>query len=889
MAVAVRSHAVGAHAAATAFTCGKPAGLLAGDLMIAHAMARGAPTSITMPTGFTTIGAEVVQGTAVRSEIAWKIATSADETASSYSFATTTTLGNMAAITAFTGHHTTTPINVSSGTANAATNTTLDTTTITPTVTGTMLVFFASVGDNTGTCSTYSCATNNPATWTEQYDVAGTDLDLAMAYGQYAPASATGQVQCITATIEQAVAHAVCIAPVSTGNTGTFTTTTAPATMVASGTQPIDGVFTANTAPATMVADGTVPVVGDFVTSTAPATMSASGVSSGTPTARTTAQAGNWNVTTTWTGGVVPLSFDRATVNHAVAVSVDAEIGGSVNATTGLTIGTAGTLTINTGITFTIKENVAQQGAGKVIQAAGSNVLFQSSAGVEIKVNIGDTHNGSARWTCNGTSGSRCTITSASGGGNASFNDGTGPWLQGGQMVCTYTDFTRIGTATTPAILTSPTASTATFSLDNCTLTTCGRIDGTYNISGDGNYSITNTTFSGTVDNTTTVDKGPHCLRLQNPNAKTTGTRVLTGNVFDKRTILYGATGFTITGNFFKEALATTFGAGFWASFSDNVIRMTRAEGDAGENSGEDGVNIAGSTLNNYWIHDAVSVINPHFLYIQKYDGNMTIDGDIFEHTGTGNEATANGDGVLLGNVPNPSSVGPPLIRYYGEVKNCIVLPNAAGNTSCTLVTGHGNINSEIRVHHNTCFLGGIQSGLVLQEDYDGHTGLCTDGRNNIFWDTSARGYKIQDSPNNVATSPVDIISAASANYNVGWNFLAGSNGNGYNDFDFSNPPPGVNDLNVNPNFVDSDRDMAKWDQSLGGPGTVANAVTEMAKKNTATFNSAYTIANLVSYVKAGFAPQNQALKNSGSDGTDRGAVAVVTASTNTGAFLQFM
>lgn len=222
MAVGVRSHALGSHAASTTFTCNKPAGLQVGDLMIAHCSCRGAPTSITMPSAtgsWNTILSEQQQGTTMRMEVAWRIADANDVAASSYSFSTTTSTGNIAAITAFTGFNSSNPINASSARANTAdASLTNDTTALNPSVAGTLLCQFHSLADNTAVTSNYRCLTNNPSPWTAQYAVAGTDLYHSMAHGQYAPSgSSTSDIMATIATNDQGVCLAICIAPDPSG------------------------------------------------------------------------------------------------------------------------------------------------------------------------------------------------------------------------------------------------------------------------------------------------------------------------------------------------------------------------------------------------------------------------------------------------------------------------------------------------------------------------------------------------------------------------------------------------------------------------------------------------------------------------------------------------
>lgn len=67
----------------------------------------------------------------------------------------------------------------------------------------------------------------------------------------------------------------------------------------------------------------------------------------------------------------------------------------------------------------------------------------------------------------------------------------------------------------------------------------------------------------------------------------------------------------------------------------------------------------------------------------------------------------------------------------------------------------------------------------------------------------------------------------------------------------------GINDITGDPLFLDKTRALATWDSSLGGPGTAAHAISEMLKLNGygGTFNAAYGLAALLTYVKAGFQP----------------------------------
>jgi len=83
----------------------------------------------------------------------------------------------------------------------------------------------------------------------------------------------------------------------------------------------------------------------------------------------------------------------------------------------------------------------------------------------------------------------------------------------------------------------------------------------------------------------------------------------------------------------------------------------------------------------------------------------------------------------------------------------------------------------------------------------------------------------------------------------------------------------GANDKAVEPQFVDATRTLATWDDYLGGIGTAENAIAEMLKLNASDFDTDYTITNLMTWVGAGYAPQNSALNGAGRYGADIGAV----------------
>jgi hypothetical protein len=196
---------------ANSTTCviAKPAGLTVGDLMIAQVVSKSSGTAVTAPSGWTQIRQDV-SGTSVRSALFWKIATSSDTSATDFTF-TTGKESNGGAITAWYGHDPTTPIDANNGQGNAA-STTVTSPGITPSAANCVILMICGVGDR-NTQSNYAIATDNPPSWTEQYDLqtnAGSKCALALGSATRPQTSATGNgtatTSASTANVGQLVA-----------------------------------------------------------------------------------------------------------------------------------------------------------------------------------------------------------------------------------------------------------------------------------------------------------------------------------------------------------------------------------------------------------------------------------------------------------------------------------------------------------------------------------------------------------------------------------------------------------------------------------------------------------------------------------------------------------
>lgn len=119
-----------------------------------------------------------------------------------------------------------------------------------------------------------------------------------------------------------------------------------------------------------------------------------------------------------------------------------------------------------------------------------------------------------------------------------------------------------------------------------------------------------------------------------------------------------------------------------------------------------------------------------------------------------------------------------------------------------------------------------------------------------------------------------DLVSATNFDYNVAYNLLGVES-----NLEFSAGTPNSNGFTSDPQFVDDTRNLAAWDTSLGGNGTVANALTELRLRNETGYDTNYVISDLVTWVKGGFAVQNADLEDAGHDSVTIGCCGYTAAS----------
>lgn len=152
--------------------------------------------------------------------------------------------------------------------------------------------------------------------------------------------------------------------------------------------------------------------------------------------------------------------------------------------------------------------------------------------------------------------------------------------------------------------------------------------------------------------------------------------------------------------------------------------------------------------------------------------------------------------------------------------------------------------------------------------------------KNNLYWDSSSRNYLLKDiGTNDTQTNFVlasNIKNNDTYNASTGTCTVSGSPQStvAYSALEFSAATlPDATDLHLDPSFVDSTRTILTWDVSLGGSGTWSSVTEKICKLNDEDFDDRYSVQNFIAYIREGYRPTNESLRNAGYNNGHIGAV----------------
>jgi hypothetical protein len=585
-------------------------------------------------------------------------------------------------------------------------------------------------------------------------------------------------------------------------------------------------------------------------------------------TACTVIATGNAHVAGTWLGGIIP--GDGDTIDAVSPYVLTVASGHPLTVGTGGATGTAA-ITLRSGATMvwndavTLKGDLVMEKGFTFTQNPGGNLAFRAPTGARYRVYCNTTGAGTSLWRVIGTSGTPVTMTSNStdGGSNGFVLIDE---ISQANCVWEYYNWQYIGDSGQDAINYTD-WSTQSFYWSHGLVLNCGRTNWGFNQTNSSfrlqyiDYrEPLNATFCRVIGNAAFAPSG---TTAYTPSGQEASVRQITNMTAYKA-------GTTITFDRMLRDLTVTNPVLVSTSIGDLDRRTIRVTGEimVMERSGT-GEGFGAS--NDCWISESA--------FISNFDNPHHIS----ESSGTGVGVTNR----YFNNFFDNFGV---FVTDYGDN----VIPRGLAE-----ITGNMHVNVSgvavtvlsaapiFKYEHNTCV--GAR-GINFGEGADAAT-TCSSLQSNLF--VSQNAGLLQDV--NFVTKDASFVMGHNGYYNMTASSnvdYAGNNtylgvatstwktGATYGDVGF-----GAGDVYANPQLVDGTRTAATWDSANGGPGTLAHIRDEVLKLNgrdstgaAAAFNSSYSAANLLTYIRAGLTPTNAAISTAAHDGTTIGAVAYAAA-----------
>ena len=555
----------------------------------------------------------------------------------------------------------------------------------------------------------------------------------------------------------------------------------------------------------------------------------------------TSTQTGAWITGSTWSGGIVPSIGDNAVIanGHTVTISV----GNTVTVGTSATIASASIKNVTTGQlvvsgTLRVLSNMVQLGATWSV-GPGAVVESMNTASVI----VWNSNGGMLSYAGNGVGAGRAIIRK--GAGSAGFSvqvdsAGTPNW---NKITGSFGLFQGLGSSGVYGVSAEEnlTGGTGGWGISDTVFDGCGQI-------GTANYSLNVNTplvWQRVRIKNSVNYYAANIAGVYNPVAQ----RLMEDCAFDN-TVRY----LPPSGSFRRCVFGT--GTDFlqtpWAEFSDCIVNFytdSAAKGDILR-----GFRTMNNTFGSNW----------HGYSWQTPTGSITIDGTIFD--------AVVGDSVgdlVISNLPSaPQTI---------NVKNILCTKGyQSGGSYGKLISALGNASSSFTIEHCTAYTVIGESGLIgVGETYAGYSGMISSSRSNLIVgiasgsgvmflrqqigiNANIKNYVTQSAmTNNFIQNPIP----GSGSWNGLGNRSMADGGQPLFDFNPTNP------LTGSVSFYDDTRNLATWYRSVVGstPGTrpadMVLAFDAFGSQWDDSPVAGATILNAYNWIRAGYYPQNIALR----------------------------
>jgi hypothetical protein len=565
-----------------------------------------------------------------------------------------------------------------------------------------------------------------------------------------------------------------------------------------------------------------------------------------------------------------------------MTVDITTSIGASgATGTVAITYYTSGSnivLTLASGITFTLYGDISMGASNhascSLTLSAGSSLVFAPPTGSTYKINMGNNNASPMLIIANGTSGSHCSITTTQGGGGNAYCATVGSVI-GGLVTATYLDVSYMGSSSQWGMLTQVGtvygSAPSNISITNCTFSHSNwELVGT--AAFGGNITFNDNKFSNSVAN---GSNGAHYFSYSGA-ASGTPTWGFNRNYFDGLTYFAYVNAFSFQYNIFANGLncGGNTPTAAWTQFDSNI------------EAGSDGSRTKGGSLTNFYHYNYSATNNPVGFTWKALGIDVVADGVIYESPLNTGGSAGNGDFMWP---PSDSST------HNLTVRRCLGLPSNTGVGPGALVQLQlcsANPKTVVTAEHNTvCVTGGDAGGIIgFGQHINGvvpFAGQIASCRANIAWGATSIGGAVCLQNDNYGTVVSDIITVAGHNctqsaatgdaYCNGTDYSLAGYGSPSSAIDHihissNGPLPnsqlGQGDVNLNPNFVDSTRNLCTWGQKVANVNGDGSLPTYSATLAWIRDNGPSTyIPSLFSWVRAGFRPQTAALKGTSYSG----------------------